>query len=145
MSQDKPQPNIQITPVGFSPPKSDDAVGTIMPAPRPETRFPVFLPILIILLTLNFSTLRDIVALNKRMTQINEENAPALDLLKKSAKQSDFVNGLRTGLINLAPNDPAAADILKQFFPPPPVDKSDASAPPASSTPAASTNSAPSK
>jgi len=120
MSKNNPepqQPNIQMTPVGFSPPPSSDAVGQIVGTTlRQELRFPVFVPILIVLLTLIFSTLRDIVALNRRMAMINQENAPALEKLKDSGKQTEFVESLRASLQKLAPDDPVAAKIVKDMF-----------------------------
>jgi hypothetical protein len=86
-------------------------------------RLPVFVPILIILLTLIFSTVRDIVTLNRHMTMINQENAPALDMLKNSGKQTEFVESIRTGLQKLEDTDPIAAHILKDMFPTPPPEK----------------------
>ena len=121
-----PPPNIQMTPVGFSPPASADAVGKIVGSTtKAELRFPVSVPILIILVTLIFSTLRDIVALNRRMAMINQENAPALEMLKNSGKQTEFVESLRSGLVKLSPTDPVAAKIVEDMFPTPAPEKSD--------------------
>lgn len=124
MSEQDTAPNVQITPVGFSPIQSDDAIGTVMPASRPEMQFSVFWPLLIVLLTMIFGTTRDMMALNQRMSAINEENAPALELLKKAKKQSDFVDSIHVGLQKLAPTDPIAAQICTDFFPAQPDQKS---------------------
>jgi hypothetical protein len=121
-----PQPGIQMTPVGFSPPRSADAVGQIMGSTtKAELRLPVFVPILIILATLIFSTIRDIIALDRRMTTIYQEDAPAQEILKNSGKQTEFVESLRSGLQKIAPTDPVAARIVKDMFPEPPPQKTD--------------------
>jgi hypothetical protein len=129
MNQNNPEPappNIQLTPVGFSPTPSPDAVGQIVGSTtKAELRLPVFVPILIILVTLIFSTVRDITALNRRMAIINQENAPALEILKNSGKQTEFVESLHSGLQKLAPTDPVAAKIVEDMFPTPASDKSD--------------------
>lgn len=123
---ESPQPGIQMTPVGFSPPRSADSVGQIVGSTmKPELRLPVFVPILIILATLIFSTVRDIIALNHRMTTIYQEDAPAEESLKNSGKETEFVESLRTGLQKLAPTDPVAARIVKDMFPAPPPQKTD--------------------
>jgi len=133
MNEPEKQPEILMTPVEFSPPPSDDAVGTILPAPRKEAEFPVFVPLVIILLTLIFSTVRDIVALNRRLTIMNFENAPALEYLKKGTKQLEFRDALKDGLTKLAPTDPVAARILQDFYAPPAkkTDSPDDAKPPA--------------
>jgi len=120
MIKKKPEtpPNITMTPVQFSPSESADAVGTVAPPPRQEPRFPLFIPVFIILLTLIFTTVRDIAALNKRMSAINEDEAPALEMLKNEPRQTDLVQGLRSGLQKLSPSDPVAARLLTEFFPP---------------------------
>jgi hypothetical protein len=116
-----PEPNLQLTPVQFGPPQSSDAVGVIKgSSSRPEYRFPLFVPLFIILATLNFSAYRDIVALNKRMASIAADDAPALDLLTKASKQAEFYDTLHSDLNKLALKDPAAAQIVKDYFPTPP-------------------------
>lgn len=122
---EKDPSNIQMTTVGFGPSQTEDAIGTVMPASRPEAQFSVFWPFLIVLLTMIFSTTRDIMALNKRMEAINNDNAPALQLLEKSTKQTEFIESLRTGLEKISPSDPVAAQISAEFFPPPPAPKPD--------------------
>jgi hypothetical protein len=118
------QPNIQLTPVGFSPPPSADAMGQIVGSTtKAELRLPIFVPLLIILLTLIFSTVRDIIALNRRMAMIDQENAPALEMLKNSGKQTEFVESLRSGLVKLSPTDPVAAKIVEDMFPTPAPEK----------------------
>lgn len=128
-------PNIQMTPVEFSPTDNADAIGNVAaPPPRKDFQFPIFVPLAIMLLTLIFSTLRDIRALNLRMAAINEEDAPALEMLKKSGKQREFVDSLKEGILKLAPTDPIAAHIQTDFFPaqpytPPPAPTAPAPAP----------------
>jgi hypothetical protein len=92
---------------------------------KAELRLPIFVPLLIILLTLIFSTVRDIIALNRRMAMIDQENAPALEMLKNSGKQTEFVESLRSGLVKLSPTDPVAAKIVEDMFPTPAPEKSD--------------------
>jgi len=73
MSEKKPEnaDNLQMTPVGFSPP-SDDALGTVgAKIPFREMQFPVLIPVSIILLTLIYSTVRDIGGFNRRLADID--------------------------------------------------------------------------
>ncbi len=120
-----PEPALQITPVEFSPTVSPDAIGTVRPQRWPDAQYPVFVPIFIILLVLNGSTLRDIIALNSRMKAIAQDNQPALEMLKNSAPQFAFRDNLRTGIERLAITDPVAAKIARDYFPktnvPPPA------------------------
>ncbi len=111
-------PEVQLTPVAFSPSQPDDSMGPPEPlAPPPPSQYPVFWPILIVLLTLIFSTTRDIITLNKRMVEINLEDAPALETLKKSGKQTDYIKALQADLLKLSASDPVAAQISSEFFP----------------------------
>jgi hypothetical protein len=125
----EPEPNIQMTPVEFSPPAAD-AIGSIGGfRPLHEMQFPVAIPITLILLTLIFSTVRDIGGFNRRLNEIQEQNAPALDMLKRAPKQMEYVESMRVDLQKLAPTDPTAAQILQDFFPAqPPPPKPDAQA-----------------
>lgn len=86
-------------------------------------QFGVFWPILIVLLTLNFTTVRDIMALNKRIVTIKLETALSLEQIKKSGKQMEFFESLRADLLKLAPNDPVAAKIISDYFPTRPAQK----------------------
>ena len=94
----------------------------------------------LILLTLIFSTLRDIAALNEQIGILNTQNAPGLELLKKSAKQGEFVERVHSDLQQLASTNPTAAQLLKEYFgtttpaaaPPKPSDPNTNSAPAAS-------------
>ena len=86
-------------------------------------RFTLFVPVAIILLTLIFSTVRDIVALNKRMSAIKEEDTPALAMLKNAPKEADLAESLHAGLQKLAPTDPVAVRVLTEYFPPPTPNK----------------------
>ena len=112
-----PEPTLQIAPVEFSPTVSDDAIGTVRPQRWPDAQYPVFLPIFIILLVLNGSTVRDIVALNTRMKAIAQDNVPALEMLKTAAPQFAFRDNLRTGIERLALTNPNAAKIARDYFP----------------------------
>ena len=113
-----PPENIQLTPVEFSPASNPDAIGTVAPPPRAPFHFPLSIPVAIVILTLIFSTLNDIVTLNKKMAMINTENAPALAVLKKVGKQQEFLDSLRKDVSTLAVQDPVAARIAKDFCPP---------------------------
>jgi hypothetical protein len=120
---DKPD-NIQLTPVGFSPP-SQDALGTVGgKVPFREMQFPMALPVAIMLLSLIYSEVRDISGMNRRMAEMDRQNAPAVEKLERIPKQSEFIDSLRQNLVKLAPTDPAAAALLKQYFPSPPKDES---------------------
>jgi hypothetical protein len=125
----EPAPALQMTPVAFSPTPNPNALGTVPAQPRQAFQYPIFVPFTIVLLTLIFSTVRDIAALNKRMAVMNTENAPQLEMLKQSGKQTAFIESLRDGVIKLAPTDPIAAEIARDFFPKPV--KNDATNPPA--------------
>jgi hypothetical protein len=141
MNQPPEDSDIQITPVEFSPSQSKDAMGVVPPAPRQPYQFPLWVPVLIVLLTLIGATLRDMIALNRRMSEIQHDNAPVRDVLARSVKQSDFANALKDGIEKLSATDPVAAQIRREFFPPqapPPKDDkagTDSSTPPAT-TPA---------
>lgn len=116
MNEQNPPPNIQMTPVEFSPAQSGDAIGTVMPASRPEFQISAFWPVFIVLLTLIFSTGRDMVTLNKRMAAVNDDIAPAQEVLKQAKKQADYVDSLHVSLQKLAATDPIAAQILAEYF-----------------------------
>lgn len=121
----------QLTPVEFAPPSiPEDAIGTIPPAPPTERLYTFFWPLLIILLTLNFSIGRDIVSLNKRMNAINEENAPIVGILSQAPKQTEFMDALRADILKLGQTDPYASDIAKTYFALPQTPKQDATATP---------------
>jgi hypothetical protein len=75
------------------------------------------------LVTLNFEVVRDMITLNKRMSDMNAENAPSVELLKKMSKQSEFAQALREDVLKLAPTDPAAARVARDFFPAVPAPK----------------------
>jgi hypothetical protein len=128
MSENTPEnpDNLQLTPVGFSPP-AQDALGSVggKVAFR-EMQFPMALPVTIMLLTLIFSGIRDISGFNRRMAEMDRQDAPAVEKLKRIPKQSEFIDSLRQSLEKLAPTDPEAAKLLKQYFPPPPKDDSQA-------------------
>ena len=137
MKKNNPEtpPTIQMTPVEFSPNQTGEDIGSITPARRAGFQYPIFVPLLIIVLTLIGSTVRDITTMNRRMEIIGQQDAPAREMLKKSTKQSDFISSLRTGVLNLAPSDPVAAEIASDFFPPVSAPKPD-SPDDASKTPA---------
>ena len=76
-------------------------------------------PLIVILLTLNFSVARDIITLEKRRDVLEKKNAQAAELLKRYGKQTKFVDGLKVDLQKIAPADAVAAKILTDFFPKP--------------------------
>jgi len=125
MSEKKPETSeIQMTPVGFSP-AADDAIGTLPgKIPFREMEFPMAIPVAIVLLTLIYSTVRDISGFNRRLADMERQDTPAVEKLKRIPKQSEFIESLRQGLIKIAPTDPTAATLLKQYFPSPPKDDS---------------------
>lgn len=119
---------IQKTPE-LSPVSSGGTKSRFKPAPKPPREFSIAIPLAILLVTLIFSTGRDMVALNKRMTAINNENAPALEILRKASKgnQRAFIDSLKAGITKLTLTDPIAAQIGREFFPiKPPSAQSDA-------------------
>lgn len=114
-------PELHLTAIEFTPSENKDAIGD--PArflPLMDMQFPVAIPLVIILLTLIYSTGRDISGFNRRIHDMKEAEAPSLELLKKVPKQSEFVESLHKGLQKLAPTDPVAAKFLHDFYPPPP-------------------------
>jgi hypothetical protein len=122
MSKNNPEtpPNIQMTPVEFSPQTSEDDLGPANArVPLNEVHFPIAIPISIILLTLIYSTGRDIAGFNRRIADIDRQNAPFVEKLKKVPKQTEFIESLRTGMVKISPTDPRAAAILRQYFPAP--------------------------
>ena len=137
MSNETPQapetpPNIQMTPVEFSPVSTDDAIGSVgARTPIREIQFPLAVPVTIMLFTMIFSTVRDIAGFNRRLADIDRQEAPYLEKLKTVPKQSEFIDSVRASLSKLAVTDPYAARIMKQYFPPEPKpdDQSKSTAP----------------
>lgn len=89
-------------------------------AERGKRRYSTFLPFFIVLMTLVFSTVRDMATLYKHTALIHHENAMATEPLRKAGEQGMFVDSLRIDLQKLASSDPAAARVVSDFFPPPP-------------------------
>jgi len=139
MSKNKPEEsknlpaepaNIQMTPVEFSPAPSENSIGPVGGyLPMRERQYPLALPVGIMLLTLIFSTVRDIATFNRSIDEIARTDAPGQEMLKKSSKQTEFIEGVRSDLQKLAPTDPTAAQILKEFFPPEKKPGQDSAAP----------------
>jgi hypothetical protein len=120
MSKKKPEeaPNIQMTPVEFSPASTKDAIGNVGGSlPMREMEFPVSFPLAIILATLIFSTVRDISTFNRGTANIERANAPAEEMLKKASNLTDRVDSLRDALLKLSETDPVAAQIYKEYYP----------------------------
>ena len=120
MSKNKPEDpaKIQMTPVEFSPAASEDAIGSVGGImPLRQFQYPVSVPIAIILLTLIFSTVRDISSFNRAIDDIEKANAPSVEMLKKAPRQTEFIDAMRTGLQKLAPTDPTAAQLMREYFP----------------------------
>ena len=122
MSQNSPEipPPITVTPVEFSPTSNADEIGSVghFP-PLLEMEFPLAVPVTIIVLTLIFSSVRDIAGFNRRLADIDEQNVPVLEMLKKVPKQTELIQSLQTGLKKLSVTDPDAAEILAEYYPPP--------------------------
>jgi hypothetical protein len=91
-----------------------------VPAKAPPV-FSAFWPLVVILLTLDFMTARDSYMLHRRTVGLIRDNEQAEGPLKKMAEQNQFVDSFKSDLETLAPGDPAAARILRDFFPPPPT------------------------
>lgn len=72
--------------------------------------------IALVLFTLIFSAVRDIAALNEQIGVLDTQNAPGLELLKRSSKQEKFVERLHTDLQQLAETNSTAAQLLKEYF-----------------------------
>ncbi|MDD5262588.1 MAG: hypothetical protein PHD76_12150 [Methylacidiphilales bacterium] len=76
-------------------------------------------PVLVVLLSLIFSTARDIITLEKRKEAVAQKNTQAAELLKRYGKQTKFVDSLKADLQRIAANDAIAAKIISDFFPKP--------------------------
>jgi hypothetical protein len=126
MSKAKPEkeagkePEIQMTPVGFSPTSSEDSIGAVGGRVQiHERQYPLAIPLGIVLLTLIFSTVRDISGFNRRIGDIDRHDAPILEKLKRVPKQAEFVDSLKASLLKLSETDPVAAKIVREYFPQP--------------------------
>ena len=101
----------------------------ILPANRggkPLQLYSTYLPFLIVLLTLIFSTSKDIYFLHKHKNALIVQNAKAAEPLLNAGKEAEFVEKLHTDLNQLAPTDPTAAKILADFFASPTAQKEEA-------------------
>jgi hypothetical protein len=102
------------------PPPKESVVFVGGPEPVPVGRqYPVFVPLLLLLLTLNYSAFRNITAIHKRLDQMNAENAPAIEMLQRASKQDELFSSMRQDVLKLAKNDPVADRITKTYFAPP--------------------------
>jgi hypothetical protein len=119
------EPAIQMTPVEFGPTETEEqAIGTIPPAPRQPTLYSSFWPILILLVVLIYSSVRDVITLNRHIVEINVDEASAMEMLKGQNRQTDFVEAMRANLQALSATDPAAAQICSEYYPSAPSQKS---------------------
>ncbi len=121
MSKNKPEnpENLQLTPVEFSPSPNKEAIGPVGGfLPLHEIQFPLSLPVGIMLVTLIFSTVRDISTFNRGTTNIERMDAPSEETLKKASNLTERINSLQTALQKLSVTDPISAQIYKDFFPP---------------------------
>jgi hypothetical protein len=109
--------------IEFRPVPTPPQAGDQEASPSPPRTYTAFWPGLILLLTLIVTTTREIIALHQHMDDIQQENAPALEALKKAGEQAAFVDGLHNDLQKLAVTDPVAAQIFKDFFLPQKQDK----------------------
>ena len=119
MKPTEPTPQGRVLSVPFAPTQSREAVRVPEPLPPPPPRqFTLVVPVAILLVTLNFAAFRNIIELNKRLTLLESQNAPAREMLKNSGKQSEFLKSVRADVLKLAETDPVAAQIAKIYFPP---------------------------
>jgi hypothetical protein len=131
MSKNKPEnsENVQLTPVEFSPTPNKDAIGSVGGfAPIREIQYPLSLPVGIMLLTLIFSTVRDIATFNKGTANIERADAPSEEILKSASNLTDRIEMFRVALQKLSITDPVSAQIYKEYFPPEKKDATDSQA-----------------
>ena len=87
--------------------------------PRRPPTYTAFVPVLMILVILILSSLKDIVTLIRRKNALLAQHAQAMEPLRFAGRQAEFIDSLHDDLVKVAPSDPAAAAILTEFFPPP--------------------------
>jgi hypothetical protein len=84
------------------------------PAPR---EYSAFWPMLLILLVLILSAARDNWYLYVHIKAIRQTNRTLTARLDQTGKKAAFDEKLKAALIQAAPTDPAAAQILQDYFP----------------------------
>lgn len=79
----------------------------------------LFMPVLIVLLALIASDVRDILTIHSQTAVIRQQNRHMAVQLDSAAKQDAFVTKLRKDLEPVSQSDPAVQSILNSLFPPP--------------------------
>ena len=101
--------------------RSSRRVDTPAGKPGLDSSYTLLLPFLIVLLTLIFSTCKDLLIVYRHKISLVVENANAARPLNEAAKQAVFIDSLHTDLAKLAVTDPVAARIIADFFSQPSV------------------------
>lgn len=80
--------------------------------------YSTFLPFLIVLLTLIFGSLKEVVTLLKCKASVRHEEVQSTTYLDEARKQAVFMDSLRQDLRQLSSTDTVAAQVLSDFSPP---------------------------
>jgi hypothetical protein len=93
------------------------------PGLTPDVIYSPWLPLFIVLLTLNLSTAKDVLILYRHKIVLVVDNARAAKPLEEAASRAVFIDSLHADLAKLAVSDPVAAKVIADFFRPAPVSK----------------------
>jgi hypothetical protein len=87
-----------------------------------------FLPLLILFLAFIVLLVYEISSLRYRKIALFKQNARLIQVMQKADEQTQYIEGLHKDLQTLAPAHPAAALLLREFFPDtPPATNADGS------------------
>lgn len=104
---------------------------------RPPTEangyYSAFWPLLIVFLSFIMLLLYEVWVLRIRQTMLIQQTTHYANIVQKQKWQGELIEGLHSDLKGLAPTHPAAATMLKDFFPDAPADDQGGSATPAAS------------
>ncbi len=86
-----------------------------------EGYYSPFWPLLIVFLAFIILLVYEISFFRYRTMVLRAQNLHLVDGVKKAKEQIAFIEGVHADLDSLAPGHPAAATLLKEFFPPVPA------------------------
>jgi hypothetical protein len=87
-----------------------------MPPETLEGLYSAFLPLLILFLAFIVLLVYEISSVRYRKIALFKQNAHLIQVMQKADEQTQYIEGLHKDLQTLAPADPAAALLLKEFF-----------------------------
>jgi len=98
-------------------PRGRKKMRMLSPPSELEGYYSAFWPLLIVFLAFIILLVYEVSFLRHRAFNLTTQNTRLADGVQKANTQMAFIQGLHGDLANLAPTHPAAAAILKAFFP----------------------------